>query len=443
MKKWIFISFLVGIFILPQMHFVSAQSGDAAVAAREAELRRELSVIEEEIKEQEVVLENKQRETTSLERDVDILDAEIQKAQLNIRAKNLEINRLEDGIGDKEEVIGSLEEKIFRTKESLAQLVVKTNELDEFSLVEMLLANESLSTFFVELDSFETLENAIHESLKSIRGDKDLTKEQQELLEVQQRRELDDKKEIEAEKRQVERSEVQKQKLLNVSLSEEAEYERVLEGRQAEAAKIRTALFSLRDTAAIPFGEALAYAKEAEKATGVRPAFVLAILTQESNLGENVGTCNRPGDPPSKSWKEIMKPSRDQAPYLRITKALGLNPDTLPLSCPWQGGWGGAMGPSQFIPSTWDIYDERVASALGKAVANPWEPRDAITASSFFLKDIGANGRTYSDEREAALRYYAGGNWHLAKNAFYGNGVMAKAQNIQENMIDPLEQFGG
>ena len=31
----------------------------------------------------------------------------------------------------------------------------------------------------------------------------------------------------------------------------------------------------------------------------MRPAFLLAILTQESDLGKNVGTCNRAGDPPS------------------------------------------------------------------------------------------------------------------------------------------------
>ena len=38
-------------------------------------------------------------------------------------------------------------------------------------------------------------------------------------------------------------------------------------------------------------GDALVYAQEAGKKTGVDPAFILAILQQESNLGANVGSC--------------------------------------------------------------------------------------------------------------------------------------------------------
>ena len=78
---------------------------------------------------------------------------------------------------------------------------------------------------------------------------------------------------------------------------------------------------------------------------------------------------------------------------------------------------------------------------VGKKIPNPWEPKDAITATALFVSDLGASRGGYSAEREAALRYYAGGNWSLPKNAFYGDQVMAKARNIQENMIDPLQGF--
>ena len=66
----------------------------------------------------------------------------------------------------------------------------------------------------------------------------------------------------------------------------------------------------------------------------IRPAFLLAVITQESDLGNNVGTCNRPGDPPNKSYKVVMKPSRDQIPFEQITKKLGMDPSSTPVSCP-------------------------------------------------------------------------------------------------------------
>ena len=98
------------------------------------------------------------------------------------------------------------------------------------------------------------------------------------------------------------------------------------------------------------FGQALTIAQYASQSDfGVRPAFLLAILTQESGLGKNVGTCNCPGESPSKSYKVIMKPDRDIQPFLQITAALGRDPDVTPVSCPLhdasgnQEGWGGAM----------------------------------------------------------------------------------------------------
>src|SRR5690606_16134831 len=113
---------------------------------------------------------------------------------------------------------------------------------------------------------------------------------------------------------------------------------------------IRSALFQLRDTEGISFGEAYDLASSISKKTGVRASLILAIVTQESNLGKNVGTCNRPGDGPEKSWRVIMPGPNDghrsyrddQTLFLQITKELGLDPDSTPLSCPLGAGWGGA-----------------------------------------------------------------------------------------------------
>src|SRR3989344_2769019 len=133
---------------------VSAQEvGSEQVNARRAELQRELSKIEAEIEEQRRILETKQRESVSLERDIDILNAQIQKSKLSIRARDLSIQKLSTDIYGKESTIGELTAKLDREKESLAQLLRKTNEIDSSSVIEVALSRQSLSDFFADLDS--------------------------------------------------------------------------------------------------------------------------------------------------------------------------------------------------------------------------------------------------------------------------------------------------
>ncbi len=430
---------------------VSAQGAPSAdqVAARQKELQAELAKTEKEIAEWTTILNAKRQETGSIKRDTEILAAKIAQAKLVIKAKNLAIQTLGKDISKKEETIGQLDSKIERGKESLSGLIRKTNEMDSYSVAEVVLSNQNLSEFFADLDSYDSIKRSMQDLFEEVRATRSLTEAEKLALSTKKNQETDAKVVIETEKAKVEKNEAEKQALLTISKNQEKTYEQVLKERQAKAAQIRTALFALRDTAAIPFGKALAYANEVSEKTGVRPAFLLAILTQETNLGANIGTCNRPGDPESKKWQAIMpgpsdiaaKLSRrdDESAFLRIVNKLGLDPGSMPLSCPWQGGWGGAMGPSQFIPTTWESYQDRVAAALGKNVANPWEPEDAFMASGIYLASLGANAKTYTAERTAALKYYAGGNWAAPANAFYGDGVMAKATNIQTNMIDPLQ----
>ncbi len=222
-----------------------------------------------------------------------------------------------------------------------------------------------------------------------------------------------------------------------------------MDERQKKAAQIRSALFALRDTAAIPFGTAYNYALEVQKKTGVRPAFLLAILTQETNLGENVGQClvtnMTTGDGIGKNtgtpFKGVMKPSRDIGPFIVIANSLGFDPKTKPVSCPQAGGYGGAMGPSQFIPSTWVAYQNKIAIAAGVAVPDPWIPHDAFFATALYLDDLGASAGGYSAESTAAAKYYAGSNWKKTAGQNYAASVMKTTQNIQENMIDPLQNI--
>ncbi len=413
-----------------------------------AALVAELVVLEAEISEKEKLLAGQKKQTGSISRDVSILTNQIAQAKLNIKAKNLQITKLSEEIVNKQDVIETLDQKIEREKESLAQLLRKTNEINDTSLIHIVLGKQSLSEFYVDLDSFQSIKEDIRLSVAEIEQVQGKTTEEKQALEDKKNAEVDTKVSLEDSKKKVELNEQEKKKLLSVSKGKETEYQKVLAERQKKASSIRAALFQLRDSGAIPFGTALTYAESAQKKTGVRPAVVLAVLEQESNYGANVGSCYLKntvtgagvGKNTGTPFSNVMKPTRDVTPFLAITKKLNLDPFTTPVSCPLSFGYGGALGLAQFIPSTWVIFENRISVTLGVSSVSPWVPEHGIMASSMYLGDLGAGKGGYTAELNAACRYYGGGSGCTSITTVYGTQVMTRAARIQAN-IDILHSF--
>ncbi|MCI0542386.1 hypothetical protein L0Y69_01340 [bacterium] len=395
----------------------------AQVAERRAILEQELAKLEQEIGAQTTLLQGKQKESVSLERDVSILNTQIKKSKLSIKARDITLGNLGQDIGEKEEVIESLTEKIEREKNALGQLLKKTDEVDQASLVEAILGNESLSEFFLDIDSFASINTAIGISMDIIRDAKEITEGEVNILEEKRSEELAAKNAQVLEKKRIEQNESEKKKILAITKGQEKEYKKIISAKQKSAAEIRAALFELTGAKAISFGKALEYANIVSQKTGVRPAFLLGIIAEESNLGENVGTGN---------WKTDMHPTRDVPVFQQITAKLGLDPDKMPVSKKAWYGWGGAMGPAQFIPSTWIIVEAKVAALTGHAVPNPWDPFDAFMASGVLLSDHGADAKTPKAEHDAAMCYLAGcGNKNKPSLQFYAEDVASLAAKYQ------------
>ncbi len=412
---------------------------------REAELREELEKIEAEQRELQASLDAQKGQTATIQRDVNILNDQIKQAELNIKKKKLEIEKLSKEINLKNKTVTELNEKVERSKESLAELVKKTNDRDNYSLPEILLGSENLSDFFVDLDSYNALQKQLEKLFEEIRIIKGETEKERLTLEEKQNAERDRQKAIEVSKNTVAVKKGEKDTLLSASKQSEAQYQKILKEKQAKAASIRAALFQLRDSGGIQFGDALKYAEEAEKNTGVRAAFILGILKQESNIGQNVGSCvitdldsgQTQSVNSGNTFSNGIHPTRDLPTLQTILETLGKDPLTTKVSCPLSVGYGGAMGPSQFIPSTWVSYIPRLQSIFG-VYPNPWNPEHAITASGLLLKDLGGAGGGYSAEFQAAGRYYAGGNWQLYGKG-YATSVLNHATEMQKQ-IDFLKE---
>lgn len=411
---------------------VFAQDLSGAVGVRRAQLEAELEQLEEEIAGFQSIVNTKQNEAVSLERDIAILDAQIKKTQLQIQSLQTLINKLTFEIRSKETSIDNIGETIEKQKQSLGASLRKLREYDDISIIEAMLANEQLSDFFGDVDSFDVVQNALHEQFAELRSfrEEEATLREQFIVERQEQTEA--RGLLVLERSALEERENERQAILRETRGVEELYRQYVQNKQQDAATIRSQLFLLQGSPAISFEEALRYAERAQKQTGIRPAFLLGLIEQESRIGANIGQCNLPEDPPQYKWSQIMKPSRDIQPYLDITERLGLDPNLMPLSCPQAGGWGGAMGPAQFIPSTWALYEDRIARMTGHNPPNPWDPEDAFMASALFLTDLGAD--SIAGEREAAGRYFAGYRWDGALGRAYSNQVLERAYKYQQQV---------
>ncbi len=371
--------------------YVSAQAtATDAVSIRKAQLQSQLDDLNKQIAAQQTILTQQTNQRETLQRDVAILDAQIKQAQLSIQARNLQIQSLTDDITSKQGTIQVLSDKIDREKDSLADLLRKTNDLDSSSLIEVVLSNKTFADFFADIDSYSSIKGALQDSYDQISTDKNTTQTEESALQDKKDEQVQLLQIQKLQQQRMQQDETQKNKIVALSKGVEAQYQTILKQKQQTAASIRAELFSLNGSAAIPFEKALQYAKEVSTKTGVRPAFILGIIAEESDLGANVGTGN---------WKVDMKAPRDTVPFQTICSALGLNPDNMPVSKkPWYG-YGGAMGPAQFIPSTWVLYQDKIAALTGDKPPNPWDARDAFFATGILSKENGAAGQTLATER--------------------------------------------
>lgn len=409
-SKALFVFAIVSVFLAPL--FAHA----ASVADQQAALQAQLNQLNAQITQNQTKLASEETQRTTLENEVEILDSQIQQAQLEIQQRDLTIQQLEDGIAQKQAGIGDLDTKVAAGQQSLGQIVREMQRNDDVTFVERALGG-SFTDLFEEVGSFQAIQSALGNSFTAMAAQRtdlatreaalqDQQQEEQQLLQVQQ-----------LQQSSLEATEQQKENLVTAARGQESIYQQLIASQQQTAAQIKAQLFSLNNAShSTSFGDMYSYAKEASASTGVEPAFILAILTEESNLGQNVGNC---------TYENAMSPKRDIPDYLTIMQQLGLDPDSEKVSCAQSyGAYGGAMGPAQFIPSTWMLYQARIAQASGQNPPNPWDPRTATFATAIYMSDLGADADTAAAEREAALRYLAGSHWQNAAYAFYGEAVM-------------------
>lgn len=320
-------------------------------------LEQALEHCQKQINESEKKLQAQKADRTGTEYDILLIDQEINKALLRVRSSDVIIGDLGKEIGSKEGTVEDLTAKMAEQHEFLGNLLQRINEAEQKGFVSLLLSDVSLSSFFSRTNEYQSMRETMEKSIKNIRSLKLRLEASVDELQGKKTEQWIVRQQQQAAANQVQHHKDLKKQVLEHQLALEKRTKEEIEAYESRAGQIQNRLFELRGGGAIPFKEALAYAQEASSASGVRPAFLLGLIKNESDLGKNVG---------SGSYLVDMHPTRDQPIFPYITKLLGFdNPNEVRVSARPGFGWGGAMGPAQFIPSTWVCYGGMVNTRTG------------------------------------------------------------------------------
>jgi membrane-bound lytic murein transglycosylase B/uncharacterized protein YoxC len=372
----------------------------------------------------------------TLSADISQLNTRISQLQLEIKSLGLSIDQTAAEIAATLSQIDIANKQLSIQKAALASYIQILNQDDRENLATILLKNDSLSGFFDSLKGVQDIQNKAGASIVTIKGlENDLESNEADL--EGKKSDLEDMRSIQvAQNKSLSSDKSYEDQLLKTTKGEEARYQKLVTDSQTQINAIKQQIYYLQQNG-VTAEEAIQYGEEAANRVGIRPAFLIGILEVESGLGKNVGTGNWEDDMYN-CFKKLGKVSQAEAQkeaLLQIVAQLGLNIDTVKVSAEPNYGCGGALGPAQFLPTTWLGYEDQVAQISGHNPPNPWNIEDAFIAAAAKLFNAGAAARTTAAETAAAKTYFSGkSNCATAACNSYARAVLNKAAAIEPNL---------
>ncbi len=408
----------------------------ASIADDIAEKNRQIVELQKQIDAYQKEIETNKSKARTLQNEIDRFNAKINQIALEIRSLGFSIDQTGLEIRDTEGKIEDALARIDRHKVALAQYLRVAYEVDQKTLTEILLNNDTLSDFFNELNSLQATQDNLRINIENIRTLKDDLEVRKEDLEGK-KGELERLKSLqEIEKRSLDGNKQVKNKLLKDTKGQETKFQELVKQSKLTIARLQDQIFYLQQNG-VSVEDAVKFGNLAAISAGIRPAFLIAILEIESGLGRNVGTGNWLDDMYN-CYLRLGKKSRaeaEKAAFFEIVGKLGLDPAAVKVSREPNYGCGGALGPAQFIATTWLAYEDDVIRLTGHNPPSPWNIEDAFTAAAVKLARGGATSKNVTGETRAAKAYIGGSPTCSAKICnYYASAVLRKASEIEQDL---------
>ena len=249
MKK--FFSFFVCLLILAAAIFIFPQNSSASLIdelrQKIEENNTQITALQKEIEELQKQLDQTGKDTKTLKNQILQLETTIKKLETDtklterkIAATNLILEELNIGIKAKEKEIND-------SKKILAEIIRNMEEAESQSLVEVLLANSSLSGFFDDLERMKDFQNNINVNLQQLKAlkedfqnqEKEKESEKEELENLQSRL-IDQKTLVGSQKNQ-------KNAILKETKNKEVNYKKLLADRIAKQAALEEEISAIEE----------------------------------------------------------------------------------------------------------------------------------------------------------------------------------------------------
>jgi peptidoglycan hydrolase CwlO-like protein len=396
----------------------------AADSSNQKDLQDKIKELREEISDYQDQIDAKSDQEESLQNDIDKLEKDIAKIELQIQETQLVIQNLDIDISNKETDIENTQKEADARKKILGNFLQELYEQGSTSDVEMALGSETFSDYFFQSDSLDSFQERTREIYDQYIAARDRLKRDRDELVAKKEEQMNLRAMQNDQQNTLDMQKDTKDSLLNKTQNEK-------EALSEEVGSLRAQLNALQSLGEpITLDQAISAAKYASKLTDVAPEFLLGVLRVESGLGTNVG---------GGKYKKDMNPSQ-WGTFKSICKSLGRDPDKMPVSkricynsgakdgC---GGWGGAMGPAQFMPSTWMGYKSQVEKLTGNKPADPWDLKDSLVAMGLKLAAVdGVTDGSRKAWRKAAGMYLAGSAWE--SYSWYSDRVLYYADGYKK-----------
>lgn len=388
-----------------------AQAGITALSKRFEECKKSYLQVKEAT---QLQLENIQVEEAKTRQVLVRIDRALTELNFEIAELSLSIEKLNREIQERERAISELEKKLKDYTEILGKILKAIYEHDQEGSLELIVFGTTLSQVFQKFEELERMREALRNTIFEIKNAKLKLEEEKNKFEENKKRKLELKSIREIRRQSLNLSRQEQASLLEKLAQAKTPLEREIIRIEAELQELKIAMEKIRSyllkwtlTGNITWSSIFRAVSNASSATQVREALLLGVLRAESHFGRNLGKAGKTKEYCIDSWGGS---TREYDALVQICSRFGYDPHNVPMSTRC------AIGPSQFLPSTWLSYEK-----ICPGIYNPWDLNDAVLATACYLK---RNGATAGNERGALFVYN--------RSEPYVEAVLSYAQTWQE-----------